>query len=248
MWSEAFGSLGRGGGFVLPLFSFLLGLAMGSFYNVVIYRLPRGISLLRPPSSCPACGERIRPRDNIPLLSYVLLGGKCRNPECRARIPFRYPLVEFLTGVLFAFSCFDALGRGSLPLFFRDSLFYSILLVVSFIDLDHRIIPDELSLGGFVGGLLLEGLLVREYSNPAARMLFHLLGAGGTGSPLFGLNRWTLFSFVDSLAGAAVGGGLLLLTAVAYEKVRKIEGLGMGDVKLLLCVGAFLGPFGALLT
>ncbi len=194
------------------VFVFVVGLVFGSFYNVLIYRIPEGRSIISPPSSCPNCGTRIRVMDNIPLLSYLLLRGRCR--YCGGKISPRYPAVELLTGLMFLFSFSEA---GISLQFVRDIVFYSILLVVSFIDYDHRIIPDVFSLGGTVAGLLLEGWLLRR-------------------------------SLWFSLWGALAGGGLLFLTAFLYQVLRKQEGLGMGDVKLLLCIGAFTGVRGALFS
>jgi leader peptidase (prepilin peptidase)/N-methyltransferase len=124
---------------------FLVGTVFGSFYNVVIYRLPEGMSIVKPPSSCPSCDERILPQDNIPVLSFFLLKGKCRS--CGTKIPIRYPLVELCGGLIFFLSyLFDGMSF----MFLRDALFCSILLIVTFIDVDKRIIPDILSLGGLV--------------------------------------------------------------------------------------------------
>jgi leader peptidase (prepilin peptidase)/N-methyltransferase len=191
---------------------FLLGLCFGSFFNVLIWRLPNeGMSIVRPASHCPSCKRPIRPWENVPLLSFLLLKGKCSG--CGAPISWRYPLVEALTGAGFAFFAWHD-GAGW-PLV-RDLAFFSILVPVVFIDIDHRIIPDELSLGGIALG-------------------FALSFAPG-------------WSWKGSLAGIVAGGGILWATAWAYERATGIEGMGMGDVKLLGAVGAFLGWPGALLT
>jgi leader peptidase (prepilin peptidase)/N-methyltransferase len=134
---------------------FLVGTVFGSFYNVVIYRLPEGMSIVKPPSSCPSCDERILPQDNIPVLSFFLLKGKCRS--CGTKIPIRYPLVELCGGLIFFLSyLFDGMSF----MFLRDALFCSILLIVTFIDVDKRIIPDILSLGGLVVGFFIVTLLL----------------------------------------------------------------------------------------
>jgi leader peptidase (prepilin peptidase)/N-methyltransferase len=192
---------------ILTLFSFLFGLILGSFINVCIHRIPRKESLVRPPSTCPQCNERIRFYDNIPLISYVILGGKCR--FCKKPIPVRYPIVEFLTGSL-SMSLFVKYG---LTLhYFLYFLFSASLVIVTFIDLRHKIIPDVISLPGILAGF-------------AAVSLFRLNG----------------LSWKDSLMGMIIGGGLLYLIGVSYERLRKKEGMGMGDVKLLAMIGAWMG-------
>lgn len=139
---------------VISVIFFLFGTVFGSFFNVIIYRLPKGLSIVTPPSSCPSCKNRISAKDNIPILSYFLLGGKCRN--CGIQIPTRYPLVELCSGLIFILAFrFD----GITIMLARDILFYSILLTVTFIDIDTRIIPDTLSLGGLAAGFILVTLL-----------------------------------------------------------------------------------------
>jgi len=192
-------------------FFFAAGACVGSFLNVVIHRLPREESIVRPGSRCPDCGRPIKPWENVPLLGFMLLRGRCSG--CGARISWRYPGVELLTALGFALIA-RADGFG-FPLL-RDAAFFSILVPVAFIDIDHRIIPDELSLGGLAAGLALAFL------------------PGGD---------WR-----GSLAGAALGGGVLYATAALYEKATGREGMGGGDVKLLAMIGAFLGWRGALLT
>jgi leader peptidase (prepilin peptidase) / N-methyltransferase len=189
----------------------VLGACLGSFINVVIYRLPRGMSLVHPRSRCPVCTRPIQAMENIPIVSYLVLGGRCRG--CAVRISPRYPVVEALgagltvAAVLTAATPLDALARTILVL---------ALLAVVFIDFDHRIIPDAITLPGTVVGLL--GSLV---------------------GPL---------SVLDAVLGVAAGGGGLLLIAWGYQRVTGREGLGMGDVKLMAMVGAFLGWAGALGT
>jgi leader peptidase (prepilin peptidase)/N-methyltransferase len=134
----------------LPVAAFLLGICMGSFFNVLIHRLPREESIVRPGSRCPSCGRPIPPWENIPLLSFLLLGGRCRG--CGGKISLRYPGVELLTGTGYLLLAW-ADGPGYTLL--RDVVFFSLLVPITFIDIDHRIIPDELSLGGLAAGLLL---------------------------------------------------------------------------------------------
>lgn len=196
------------------VFAFLFGAAVGSFLNVCIYRLPRERSIVFPPSACPECGSRIAPRDNIPILGWLLLGGRCRS--CKVRISWQYPAVEVLNGLLtlFLFMKFQLS-----PTFFVLFLFCSALVVVTFIDLEHQIIPDSISLSGIVVGF-------------AVSALFPLLGWRGS---LIGIG-WR-----DSLIGIVAGGGSLLVVAYGYHLLTKKEGMGGGDIKLLAMMGAFLG-------
>lgn len=183
----------------------LFGLAWGSFLNVVIYRLPRGMSLLKPPSSCPHCQTRIKFYDNIPLLSFLFLRGKCRT--CKGKISFSYPLVEFLTPLSFLLLH----SQHSLSFFFFAScLFASALIVLGFIDFYHQILPDKITLPVFVLALIYS--LFRED-----------------------------FTLTKALVGAVVGAGFLLFVYGAYYLLRKKEGLGMGDVTMMLMIGAYLG-------
>lgn len=188
-------------------FVILTGLVLGSFFNVVIYRLPRGLNLSRPPSACPGCGSRIKPYDNVPVLSYLVLRGKCR--RCGRRISPIYPTVEILTALGFALVFFHSGQAINLP-FVAGALFASGLIVLGFIDAAHQILPDVITLPGFV--------LALAYS--FFRPDLKILGA---------------------LIGAAVGAGFLLLVYGVYFLVRKKEGLGLGDVTMMLMVGAFLG-------
>jgi len=191
--------------------AFLVGTCIGSFLNVMIYRLPRGESIVSPRSRCPGCGRAIPAWENIPIVSFLLLRGKCAG--CGGAISWRYPAVELLTGSGFA-AIFLLDGPG-IPLL-RDLLFLCLLLPIAFIDIDRRIIPDELSLGGLAAGLLLS---------------------------FFPGGDWK-----GSVAGALLGGGILYATAFLYEKIRGVEGMGGGDIKLLAMIGAFVGWRGTLAT
>ncbi len=190
----------------------VLGALIGSFLNVCIHRLPRGESIVRPGSRCPGCAAPISPRDNVPILSFLWLRGRCR--RCGRRISIRYPAVEALNAVGYLL-IWDRYGLT--PEAAVYAAFYSALLVVTFIDWDHQIIPNRITLPGIVIGLF-----------SAATVL-----AGG---------------FVDALLGAVLGGGLLYAVAVGSELVLKKEGMGLGDVKLLAMIGAFLGWKAVLLT
>jgi leader peptidase (prepilin peptidase)/N-methyltransferase len=181
------------------------GLVWGSFLNVVIYRLPLRMSLFKPSSSCPHCNQKIKFYDNIPVLSFLLLRGKCRH--CQGRISLRYPLVELLTAV-----CFLLLySQHSLSFFFFAScLFACALIALGFIDFYHQILPDEITLPGL--------LLALIYS------LFR-----------------TDLNLRQALIGAVAGAGFLLFIYGAYYLLRKKEGLGLGDVTMMLLIGAYLG-------
>lgn len=214
---------------ILYIFSFILGSVVGSFLNVCIYRLPRDESVVSPPSHCTSCGSRIMFYQNVPIISYILLGGKCS--ECGSRISARYPLVEILTGILFAAS-FRTFG------FTMETLFYLILIcsliVITFIDLEHMIIPNLITIPGIIVGLLYNALITdwrtsRELMGDFSFSLENFFGV---------LNE---VPFLDSVFGIIIGGGVLFLIAFLYVLIRKREGMGMGDVKLLAMIGAFLG-------
>jgi leader peptidase (prepilin peptidase)/N-methyltransferase len=191
----------------------VFGLAWGSFLNVVIYRVPLRMSLLHPPSTCPSCKTRIKPYENIPVLAYVFLRGKCRH--CGAKIGFSYLLVEILTPTLLAIVY---LHSGGFDLaFFAAAIFTSLLIPLAFIDARHQILPDVLTYPGIVLGL-------------AYAFFRNDLKIGG------------------ALIGAAVGGGFLLLIYGLYWLIRKKEGLGLGDVTMMLMVGAYLGWEKTILT
>ncbi len=184
---------------------FILGAAIGSFLNVCIYRLPRGLSLITPSSHCPFCKTTIKWYTNIPLFGYILLRGKCR--YCHNKISFRYPFIELITGLIFV-SLFKLYGPTPACLIYF--ILIASLIVVAWIDMDFYIIPDAISLPGIVIGFL---------------------------SSVFILN----LNWLDSLLGIALGGGSLLSIALIYQLIRNKEGMGMGDVKLLAMIGAFLG-------
>ncbi len=194
------------------LLAALFGLIWGSFVNVLIYRLPLGRSFVFPASACPSCKKPVAPYDNIPVLSYLWLWGRCRH--CRAEISIRYPLVELMV------------AAGSLAAYHRHGFgteygvefgFVASMVALVFIDYDHRILPNVITIPGAIIGLLLA--FVREPVTP-----------------------------IEALIGAALGAGLLFGVAEVYFRLRKVEGLGMGDVKMMAMVGAFLGWKGVLLT
>lgn len=192
---------------------FAFGACLGSFLNVIIYRLPREQSIVWPSSRCPHCHHAIAPYDNVPLASFTILRGRCRN--CRVPIGWRYPLVEAIGGAATA----TVLHRfGMTPVGFVYAALVLALIAVSFIDLEFYIIPDEISLGGLVLGLVLSLIIPSLH---------------GTDSRLLALGR--------SVIGVLVGGGFLLLTGMLGDFLFKKESLGGGDVKLLAMAGAILG-------
>jgi leader peptidase (prepilin peptidase)/N-methyltransferase len=182
----------------------LFGLLVGSFLNVCIYRLPLGRSVVFPPSACGSCQRPLRWFENIPVVSWLVLGGRCA--RCKARISAQYPIVELVTGVLFAATvALTPVG----PLLAARLLFGAALIVLFAIDLEHQILPNVITLPGVVVGLA-----------------FALVAPPG----------WRA-----SLIGAAAGGGVLYAIAAGYYYLRHEDGLGMGDVKMLAMIGAFLG-------
>jgi leader peptidase (prepilin peptidase)/N-methyltransferase len=196
----------------LPIFIF--GAIVGSFLNVCIIRIPKGDSIVYPPSYCPGCKIAIRFYDNIPLISYVALVGRCR--ACGERISSRYFFVELLMACL-AVALYYQFGFSLA--FLVSFIFVASLIVISFIDLDVRIVPDVISLPGIVAGLLFSVVARYVINDP-----FELIP-----SPL------------SALVGVLVGGGFLLALAWAYEAFTGVEGMGGGDIKLLAMIGAFLG-------
>ena len=212
--------------------AFVLGLLIGSFLNVCIYRLPRDLSVVRPRSFCVVCEQPISWFDNIPLVSFVLLRGRCRH--CRAPISARYPAVELLTALLFFF--FVGLLGPTLPAL-KFCLLAALLVGLIFADLEQRILPDELTLGGALAGLVLAWFVPVE--DMTARLLLSISGARWNA-------HWT--SLAESALGAALPPAFLWLGGVVFEKLRHKEGLGFGDVKMMAMIGAFLGLRGALLT
>jgi leader peptidase (prepilin peptidase)/N-methyltransferase len=198
---------------LLGVYAAVLGLIVGSYLNVVIYRLPRGISTVLPRSRCPGCGAAIRALDNVPVVSFLLLGGRCR--ACGASISWRYPLIEAATAALFLAS-FLRFGLSFEGL--AAALFCALMVVLAVIDVDHMILPDALTWPAIVLGLLLQPFL------PWARLWEGTWGALAGGA-----------------LGALLGAGILLAIWLAWYLVRHEEGMGLGDVKMLAAIGAFLG-------
>ncbi len=210
---------------------FLFGLIIGSFLNVCIARLPEGASVVSPGSRCPRCKSAIAWYDNIPILSYLILRGKCR--VCGQSISLRYPLVELLNGLLFfwSFHVFGIGGEAALAMALCSSF-----IVITFIDLDHLIIPDVITLPGILIGLAAAPFFMTVLREP----LPFGLNAALSGHYLRGLG--------NAVLGLLAGGVPLFLIGWVWEKLRKVEAMGGGDVKLMAMVGSFLGWKGAWLT
>jgi leader peptidase (prepilin peptidase)/N-methyltransferase len=216
--------------------SFVFGLAFGSFLNVCIYRLPQGKSVVAPRSSCPNCGKMIPFYDNLPVVSWLLLGGKCRN--CKKPISPRYMVVEILTGLLFV-GCYAHFGL-SLAMVKCMALGF-LLLGLIFTDAETKLLPDALTLPGMVLGVLFS-LLVPVNDLASQVMPFQV------SLPVNGDVSWRLWSLMDSLLGAAVGASFLYGAAAIYLRARGVEGMGFGDVKLMAMIGSFLGTKLTVLT
>jgi leader peptidase (prepilin peptidase)/N-methyltransferase len=208
---------------------FLLGLALGSFLNVCIYRLPRHLSVVRPGSACPKCQNPIRFYDNIPILSWLILRGRCRN--CKAHISPRYLVVELLTGALFVV-CYAHFGLTLATL--KYWVFGFLLLGLIFADAETHLLPDKMTLPGLGLGLLFS--LVVPVNDLASQFLPGLFSL-----PVSSDVSWHLLSLTDSLLGAVVGASFIYGAGAIYLRARGVEGMGFGDVKLMAMVGAFLG-------
>ena len=207
----------------------LFGLLIGSFLNVCIYRMPRDLSVVRPRSHCPECETPIAWYDNIPVLSWFLLRGRCRH--CNSGIPWRYPAVELLTAAAF---CGGVWMLGWTVAALKFCVFAAMQIALLFTDVEERILPDEFTIGGAVVGVafaafirspggVLELLLPRDWSP-------------------------RVVSMIDAAGGALILSLILWGIGAAYEKIRKREGLGLGDVKMVGMIAAFLGLGGALFT
>jgi leader peptidase (prepilin peptidase)/N-methyltransferase len=214
------------------IFSFIFGLTFGSFLNVIIYRVPRQLSIVTPRSACPNCGAAIRGYDNIPVLSWVLLRGRCRN--CRNPITVRYAIVELVCGFLFVAAYYHSApldGNLQRWMLVKYSVLFFLLLGLVVIDYEHHLLPDALTIPGLILGIIFSQVV------PVA------------GMPLFVIRKllawhWKLaaISLADSIAGALVGALFIYAAGEIYFRLRHVEGMGLGDVKLMAMIGAFLGP------
>jgi leader peptidase (prepilin peptidase)/N-methyltransferase len=217
---------------VIALF-FLVGIVVGSFLNVCITRIPEGVSIVTPPSHCPRCATPIKPYDNVPILGWLWLHGKCRS--CRLPISPMYPLVELFTGLLFVL-CYWEFGLTQATV--KWLFFTCLIIILAVTDLRVRLLPDLVNGPGFAAGLLFS-VVVPPREGIAPWLIW---------SVFHQLPRRPILGLVEGLLGAALGSLLLWSAAALYRLLRGREGMGMGDVKMMAMVGAFLGVRGALLT
>lgn len=215
---------------------FALGLVFGSFLNVCIYRLPLGKSVVAPRSSCPHCGNMIPLYDNVPVLSWLILRGRCRH--CREPISPRYLAVELLTGLLFL-GCYVHFGLTLATL--KCMVLGFLLLGLIFTDAETKLLPDALTFPGLALGIGFS--LLVPVNDLAAQIMPGLVRL-----PVSGEVSWRLWSLLDSLLGLAVGASFLYGAAAIYLRARGVEGMGFGDVKLMALIGAFLGTKLTVLT
>ncbi len=208
--------------YVIALFVAVVGAVIGSFLNVVIHRVPREESVAFPASHCTSCGTAIRPYDNVPVVSWALLRGRCRS--CRAPISARYPAVELLTAALFALTYLLHSGLTlSLPF---DLAFVAAVVALVFIDAEHMILPNVITY---------PGLALALAARVAVPNLYGVAFLAGGAAP-----AW-LLSLGGALLGALVGGGFLWAVGWLWERARGVEAMGLGDVKMMFMVGAYLG-------
>jgi leader peptidase (prepilin peptidase) / N-methyltransferase len=215
---------------------FALGLVFGSFLNVCIYRLPLGKSVVAPRSACPHCGNMIPLYDNVPVLSWLILRGRCRH--CKEPISPRYLAVELLTGLLFL-GCYVHFGLALATL--KCMVLGFLLLGLIFTDAETKLLPDALTLPGVALGIGFS--LLVPVNDLAAQIMPGLVRL-----PVSGEVSWRLWSLLDSLLGLAVGASFLYGAAAIYLRARGVEGMGFGDVKLMGMIGAFLGTKLTVLT
>jgi leader peptidase (prepilin peptidase) / N-methyltransferase len=218
---------------IIIVFFFLLGTIVGSFLNVCITRIPEDISIVTPGSRCPRCMTPIEPYDNVPVFAWLWLRGKCR--ACRAPISVMYPLIELVTGLLFVAAFFEF---GITQTTVKWLFFTCLIIILTVTDLRVRLLPDVVNWPGFAAGLLFSAFVPP--------------GDGFAGMLLGRLLQMRLPGFaagiLDGILGAAFGGFLLWGMAAGYRLLRGHEGMGMGDVKMIAMIGAFLGLRGTFLT
>ena len=208
----------------------VFGAIIGSFLNVVIHRVPREESIVFPNSRCPSCGLAIPFYDNVPIISYAMLRGKCRG--CSKRISPRYPAVELLTALLFVAV---AMHDGVTPALPFDLVFTAALVALVFIDAEHMILPNIITYPGIIFAVIARIAVPSLSGDPHFDDIPSLMSGTLAGSPL-----WVV-SLVGAFLGALIGGGSLWLMGWTWEKLRGIEAMGLGDVKMMFMVGAYLG-------
>ena len=211
------------------IFVFIFGAVIGSFLNVVIHRVPNEESIVFPNSACPKCGKAIAGYDNIPILSWLLLGGKCRN--CKEPISFRYPAVELLTALSFVLVFWRV---GFDPLLPVGLIFVAVTIALIFIDAEHMILPNVITYPFFIFALLVRIIYPIAFGTVFSDMLALPM------SSMSGYPTW-IISLVGALLGALAGGGSLWLVGEVWKRLRGVEAMGLGDVKMMLGFGALLG-------
>ena len=207
---------------MLDIIFFIFGSLIGSFLNVCIYRVPEGRSIVTPSSRCSSCGTPVRFYDNIPILSYIILGGKCR--DCKTKLSFQYPFVEFLNAALYVLAL-HTFGISSISVLAAYLVFISALIVIFFIDLEHQIIPNSITLPGIPIAVLLGSFILTDPFNPS-----EMLG------------------FKSSIIGFIAGGGSFYLIAIIGKAILKKDAMGGGDIKMMAMVGGLLGWKAIILT
>lgn len=220
---------------MIPFFFFLFGIAIGSFLNVCITRIPDRLSIVSPASRCPRCLTPIKPYDNIPVFGWILLRGKCRT--CGLPISAMYPIIEFLTGAIFVLTFYE-FGLTFFTL--KWLLFSCLIIVLTVTDLRVRLLPDAVTFPGLVVGLLL-ALRISIWDDTAG-MLYIRTFRKLPPSPAL------TFNILNAVLGALLGSMLLWGAAALYKLIRKQEGMGFGDVKMMAMAGCFLGPRATFLT
>jgi leader peptidase (prepilin peptidase)/N-methyltransferase len=221
---------------LIVIFVFLLGIIIGSFLNVCITRIPEDVSIVSPGSRCPRCLAPIKPYDNVPVFAWLWLRGKCRN--CAAPISPMYPLVELATGLLFI-ACY--LEFGLTQTLVKWLFFTCLIIILTVTDLRVRLLPDLVTWPGFALGLLFAAIVpsADDSSFLVASLSLHFLHV---------MPPVRVLGVIDALIGAAFGSLLLRTLAILYRLIRKREGMGLGDVKMMAMAGAFLGLRNTFLT
>lgn len=213
---------------LLLIFGF--GCVVGSFLNVVIHRVPNELSIVFPNSACPKCSTPIKPYDNVPILSWLILGGKCRS--CKAPISARYPAVELLNGVIFAIVAWQIGFNAFLPI---ALIFAAVMISLIFIDAGHMILPNVITYPLFVFVIIVRIVYPIGFGTEYFSDMQYAPAAWMAGYP-----SWAS-SLASAVAGALAGGGSLWLVGELWKRFRGVEAMGLGDVKMMLGVGALLG-------
>jgi len=212
------------------IFIFMFGAIVGSFLNVVIHRVPNEESIVFPNSACPKCKNPIKPYDNLPIISWLMLGGKCRN--CKEKIAARYPAVELLTAFLFTLT-FWAIGFNAfLPICL---IFVATMISLIFIDAEHMILPDVINFPLLGLALIVRIFYPIFFDSAYFPDLLHAPLSSMQNLPLW------LVSLIGAVLGGLIGGGFLWLVGEIWKRFRGVEAMGLGDVKMMFAVGALLG-------